>query len=1103
MVHYIYGASGSGKTRALMQYLSSDVRGGKRAFFIVPEQEAVSVERNIAKTLPARAQLDVEVLNFSRLCNRIFRTWGGLSYNTADAPAKSLIMWKTIRELSPMLEEYRSGDVADFSLTKKMISAAEELKAYCITPEKLDMAAERVGSESPIYKKLRDISLICSAYEARLSESYTDERDDISRALAILEKENPFAGVNVYLDSFAGFTKQEMLMIARISQICDEMYITLPIPSPKDASIHLESLRQTVYKLKKLLGADYDETYLTENARTESCELRYLQENLWNFNAPSYGGEAGGAIRVFSCETPYSEADTVAGEICRTVRDGARYGEIAIILRNSDKYRGILDVALQKHGIPYFMSEKTDLLTKPLARFLFSALKIKLGNFRAKELIAHLKSGFCDIDPYDVDIFEDYVNTWNINGNKFFEGAWTMNPDGYTARLSSRGERIISVANSVKDKAIPPLALYFSHLDASESVKEMCRATLEFLKSSDITSKVRSSCKKHLEAGNKKAADEDMKLYALTLNILYQLSAIFGEEQFTLEEFSAALDLMFSESTIGTIPTSSDEITVGSASMLRASKIKYAFIMGLNEGEFPAAIKEVGIFTDSDKAILESLDVSLSADTEVRMSEELFFALRAISAPSHGLVLTNSALSSDGSSQRRSIVLERVNRLFPDVVVCKESSVSAEERIWTAENLRELYPSLRSTKNSDKIRDLIIENDPVGGENYICSLEIPLSARECKVSAEAIRSVFGNRLSLTQSRLEKYVMCGFDYYCSYVLGLRESKRAVFQLNDIGTFIHYILEMFVKEISEGGVLRLTLSDSEIDEILSRTVKNYLFEVLGEDYAISSRTKHLFLRLHKLSFMIAKSLIGEFGESDFFPEYFELPVGMGEGGISALEFELKDGSTVSLRGIADRVDTYKKDGNVYIRIVDYKTGSKEFSFEELKHGLNTQLLIYLFSICYAQDDKTKRSMGCAEGGQILPAGIQYLSSNAPTVSIEKLCEGDEIEKLIQNEFSRSGLLSDDPEILRAINHSLDPKIVSKVKENDDGTLIGKSLVGTAGFEEIYALLSETIVSVAQSMKDGKADAIPLKKGENAPCRYCKMKSVCRASVCKSKI
>ena len=1102
MIHFIYGPIGSGKTTVLLKYLESDIKQGKKTFFLVPEQETVAAERKIVSLFPASALLNAEVLNFSRLCNKIFRTYGGLSYNFATNTIKSLVMWNTLRELSSMLEEYRISDIADFSLTQKMLSATKELKAYCISPQKLDATCKKIDGDSSLYGKLRDISLIYSAYTSQLGEYFSDNSDDISKAIDILDEKNFFEGTNVYLDSFAGFTKQEFEFITKISSLCDDIYITLPLPTPNDNSIHLDSIKQTVTSLKKHLDKkDYDEVFLSENHKTTSPELQYLQKNIWNFEAPAFDKKESQDISYYFCETPYSESDVVANEICKVVKDGTRYNEIAIILRDAEKYRGILDISLEKYGIPYFMSEKTDIMTKPLAKFIFSALKIKDSNWRGESVIAHLKSGYCDIDPFDIDIFEDYVTTWNINGNKFLNEKWTMNPDGYSARFTSRGEKILVTANEVRDTVIPPLTRYFAMLDASTNVKEMCKATIEFLKDAKITDKVRQSCADNLTRNNKKAADEDMKLYTLTLNILFDLASVFGDKEFSFEEFSAALSLMFSQSDIGTIPTSVDEVIIGSASMLRADNIKCAIVMGLNEGEFPASIKDNGIFTDSDKEILESLDITLSANTNTKTAEELFFVYRAFSVPTQKLILTSSALSSDGASQRQSIAIERVKKLFPEIAEIRENTISPLDKIWNTELAKEAFANTKNYKNSDALKEVIKKYDDKNTFEQI--LDIPLSQTNCSVSPDVVNTLFGKRLSLTQSRLEKYVLCGFDYYCSYVLGLRESKKAVFQLNDIGTFIHYILEMFMKEITSGGKLNLTLTDTEIDEILKRNVSNYLFELLGEDYAISNRTKHLFLRLNKLSFMIAKNLINEFKASDFYPTYFELKVGMGEDSINALEFELNDGTKVSLRGIVDRVDTYKKDGNVYIRVVDYKTGSKEFSFEELKEGLNTQLLIYLFSICRAQNDETKAEFGCENGGELLPAGIQYLSSNAPTVSVDKFCEGDSIEELIQNEFLRSGILSNDPEIITAINHNLNPKIVSKIKTNDDGIMVGKSLVDGEGFDEIYDMLSETIIKIAESMKDGKADAIPLKKGEKAPCRYCKMKAVCRASVCKSKI
>ena len=177
------------------------------------------------------------------------------------------------------------------------------------------------------------------------------------------------------------------------------------------------------------------------------------------------------------------------------------------------------------------------------------------------------------------------------------------------------------------------------------------------------------------------------------------------------------------------------------------------------------------------------------------------------------------------------------------------------------------------------------------------------------------------------------------------------------------------------------------------------------------------------------------------------------------------------------------------------------SDVFSFEELKDGLNTQLLIYLFSICKAQSEETKAELGCAPNGNVIPAGIQYVSSNVPSVSIEKFCETEEIEKTIQNKFSRSGLISNNPDIINALNHNHDSKFITSVKQEADGSFSGKSLVSDERFEEIYGMLSETIIQIAESMKGGKANAIPFKTGAKAPCRYCKMSSICRASAHKS--
>ena len=209
MLKILYGHASSGKSRKIYDMLSADAACGKRSYLIVPEQQTVQCERALLDMLPYSAQLTSEVLNFSRLANLVFRTYGGLSYNYADKGSKTLIMWKNLRELMPLLSEYNVSSENIIALTEEMLAAINELKAYCITPAKLAKAAASLSENQLLKNKLIDLELIMSAYSNHLSESYSDTSDDLVKLAETLSKHDFFNGANVYIDSFTSFTLQE------------------------------------------------------------------------------------------------------------------------------------------------------------------------------------------------------------------------------------------------------------------------------------------------------------------------------------------------------------------------------------------------------------------------------------------------------------------------------------------------------------------------------------------------------------------------------------------------------------------------------------------------------------------------------------------------------------------------------------------------------------------------------------------------------------------------------------------------------------------------------------------------------------------------------
>ena len=248
------------------------------------------------------------------------------------------------------------------------------------------------------------------------------------------------------------------------------------------------------------------------------------------------------------------------------------------------------------------------------------------------------------------------------------------------------------------------------------------------------------------------------------------------------------------------------------------------------------------------------------------------------------------------------------------------------------------------------------------------------------------------------------------------------------------------------------------------------------------------------MRNLALLLAKNIIDEFSHSEFKPEFFEMKIGGHDANAAPLlKFTLSDKSSVSLGGVVDRVDVLRRDGQIYVRVVDYKTGSKDFSLDDLKLGLNTQMLIYLFALCNERAKKVFYKDTPIDS--VLPAGVVYLSSNIPTIELEDYKDAGEVLSLANSALDRNGLLIEDEDILTAMNDALSPSFLAGVKKDKKGALTGKALTSYEKFDELRAEIEETIVSIAEKMKNGEASATPLLHKKALPCDYCEMKPVCR--------
>ena len=1090
MIRFLYGGDARQKDAALLSYLKEHAARGERAVLLVPEQETVTAERRMVEALPAAAQLTFEVSNFTRLANRIFRHLGGLSCRYATPTARSLIMWRSLRHIAPMLQQYGAHAAKDLRLCDRMLSAVSQFKAYCVSAEQLTEAAQTLPTDDPLKAKLSDLALVLATYESALGARYDDQENDLSRAAALLsENKHLFADTHFYISSFTDFTGQELALIKILASTAPTLTVTLPLGTRDDEGIHLSSARATGEKLFRM-AKDLGQRVFVENLPEQKPQttLDYLRRDLFDMSAEPapMGLPVTEKIALTLADNPYDEAEYVANLIKREVQHGAHYRDFVVILRDATDHVGIIDAALEKEGIPFYLSEKTDITVRPLIKLLLFALRIKRYNWQKEDVVGYLKTGLSGVCTDDINFFEEYAEVWHVCGKALYDAPFTMNPDGYTDHASTRAARILDGANRARALLTPPLIAYFEALDNAENASKMAEATYHFLLELGVPESMKARASAHLVAGERREAEESTRLWGVLVDALETLSDVLDDEALDAASFADALTLIFNTTDIGAIPTSADEVMIGSAATLRAAPPRYAVVMGLNDGLFPKVNTETGLLSDAEKRRLSELGIELSGDLAATASNELFYVHRALTLPEEKLYLSYTKSSGDGRALEPSIAIGRVQKLFPALEKPTHySALPAKDKIFTREaailHLRELDATERTA-----LLPLLHESESIGEK--LDNLALPVVNKEAGVTPERAATLFNER-SFNPTRLEQFVSCKFAYYCDRILRLRREPGDTLDAAAVGTFIHYVLEHTLAAISGSTKDFTDYTKEETDKIVEKSLSDYRAYLIKVGGGITPRAEGLLGRLASLARIVVSSLIAEFADSDFRPAFFELD--LSSTGKNA-PVRLTDGSCIPLSGKADRVDFYRaENGEVYLRVADYKTGRRAFKREDIKNGYCLQMPLYLLALCGGTHAPLAEHLGLSPDTPFRPAGVTYLSTavgneNTPARTEKEIALGNATARL-----KRDGLLPDSEELLSAISRSKSTAILGSVQTRK------QRMLSQEGFGELFAELTDTVSRISSEMKSGDATVAPTEHNGQTACAFCAYAAVCRAA------
>lgn len=1080
MLHFLLGRAGSGKTYSAKKLLKDFVEQGReKLLLLVPEQYSYESEREILNLLGVKQSNFVKVFSFAKLCEDTFQQFGGFAGKRLNDSGRYLLMSMALKEVQQYLSLY-SRESQTTELTKLMLQVSTEMKMCTVTPLTLSELSQKIP-EGTLQKKIKEISLILSAYQALVQQSYLDPQDDLSRLKEFLKNNSIFAGFTIVVDSFKGFTVQELDILELLLCQAEDIYFTFCTDTLQDFENGIglfSGVKHTAAQISRLARKHSvpiaAPILLPEGMRFQKEGLSFLEVNIFRENKVKFP-KADGAITLYCAENVYEEAEFVAASIRNLVMSsGYRYRDFAIIVRSLENYIGNLDMALQRWEIPCFMDLPQSIEAEPLMHFVLNAFKIVRFGFRSDDIFSYLKTGLCGFTTEEISLLENYTFLWKINGKKWRE-CWTENPQGFVQNVTEQQMEQLKLLNSLREKITQPL-ITFSERIRETNGEEIAKAVFLLLEEVQVAKHLKQLYFNLKEYGKLGEAEEQLRLWDLLMDLLDQSALILGKKTVTPTRYAELLKLMISAGSIASIPQELDQVTVGVADRIRPHEPKVVFLLGVCEGEFPLTSSSGGVFSEEERATLIQLGLPLSETLEGKAVEERFLSYSAMTSPSEHLYLSFPACSMTGESKSPSVMVNQIRRLFPDLVVKNRKDFPIDYFANSLEPAFELAARLwqTNTQESETLKEFFREK-----EDFFRRLsflkraaeKIPASIENPKVA----RAIFEKGKHLSATQVETYHLCHFRYFCRYTLKAQERIPAELNAMEYGSLMHYLLEHLLKE--EGSQKIAQMGSVQLKEEIRKNIACYAAEKMGGKENKTPRFLFLLDRISEAAQIILSHIAQELNQSEFSPVAYELELGE-EDRFPPLKIKLPSGETITVEGKIDRIDVMEKEGVSYVRIIDYKTGKKEFKLHDILYGVNMQMLIYLAAII--------------ESGNFRPGGILYMPATQPTVLAQR---GDSVEitqKSVEKSLKMNGLLVGEEEILTGMEADMSGKYIPAAMKNGKITG-GDSVVSSYEMDRILDYAKYSIAQMAEDLLNGEIAARPL-KGEYDACSYCPYFSIC---------
>ena len=1061
------GRANTGKSARILETLR---KKREPAILLVPEHASHTAELEVCRACGPGASRYVEVLSLRTLAKRVLAL-SGTPEGALDAGGKLLLMQLSLQEVVSQLTVYaRPSRKAPF--LAELVELCGELIACQVRPEDLGSTVELLEGLSG--EKVRDLSLIYAAYLGNLRRGGEDRRDLMEKLLEGLEESGFASGKAVYLDGFTYFTAQEIQLISILLRVSKSVTVTLM----GDGS-GLEIFQQSIRARDRLvrLAADCGAPCRVEVLEPEEpgSALAHLEASFFGGGQP-WSGDCG-AVVTHRADTLFQETEYVAAKIAGLVRSGTcRYRDIGVAARNLDEYAAAIENIFERYGVPVYLSRRSDVLEKPVLSLLSGALDAVTGGYEYEDMFRWLKTGLGGLTDNECDRLENYVIAWDIHGSMWVRDEdWTANPDGWRESFTPAQTEALADINALRRRVAGPLGRLAEGMKEHRTARGKLEVLWAFLEELELARQLEEHTVRLEDLGQLQRAMEYSQLWELLCEVTDQFADILQDMPLDTEDFVRLLKLVLTQYDVGTIPAALDQVQVSQITRNDRSRVKCLFLMGANDHVLPAVQSGGGLLNKEDREQLRLQGIELAPSGPDLFHMELQNLYAALAQPTERLYVTWPAADLSGSPLRPSFVLGRIRALLPEA---EEDLPETDCRLTAPIPALELAGGERNGPLWQYFAE-----DP-RWRDALRAMDRAARISRGRLTPQAVETLYGRSYRMSASRIDKINSCHFAYFMQYGLRARERVPARFDAAQVGTFLHYVLEHVTKAAAERGGFA-QLEPGELEKLLDQVVDAYMAAAMPGFEKRENRFKYLFRRLRKTVGVIVENVAEELMESDFVPLEFEL--GFGDGGKAPAITIRAAGAELTVVGKVDRVDGWLKNGRLYLRVVDYKSGKKSFSLSDICRGLNIQMLLYLFAL--------EREGKALFGRETVPAGVLYLPARDVLVNQPRDVDAKALRLALDRELRRSGMVLGEPDVLRAMEHSaLEKPRFLPLSLGRDGS-ISSGVATAAELGKLGLYVDRLLSKIAAELRGGNIDADPCGYSEqDNACTYCEFASAC---------